>query len=201
MGEKLKKADTTEWPQLFETYFGFTPQPAEITYLTTGSDYSNSPIPYEQRKNNLSMCKMLSQILYGRTYFGFTTFGHTIENVFLAMYNSKNDVLHGVQTNIDIFNYMASQMGLENDMAKLTEDIYARHQEVFDGFEVKIDSVDKYNRRLTVKNKKNVLVAESYNNYVMVNNKRVDLSSVIVYMDKTNTFYLPKELRKYLETK
>ena len=201
MGEKLKKADTTEWPQLFETYFGFTPQPAEITYLMTGSDYSNSPIPYEQRKNNLSMCKMLSQILYGRTYFGFTTFGHTIENVFLAMYNSKNDVLHGVQTNLDIFNYMASQMGLENDMAKLTEDIYARHQEVFDGFEVKIDSVDKYNRRLTVKNKKNILVAESYNNYVMVNDKRVDLSSVIVYMDKTNTFYLPKELRKYLVTK
>lgn len=201
MGEKLKKADTTEWPQLFETYFGFTPQPAEITYLTTGSDYSNSPIPYEQRKNNLSMCKMLSQILYSRTYFGFTTFGHTIENVFLAMYNTKNDVLHGVQTNIDIFNYMAQQMGLENEMGKLTEDIYARHQEVFDGFEMKIDSIDKYNRRLTVKNKKNVLVAESYNNYVMVNKTRVDLSSVIVYVDKTNTFYLPKELRKYLETK
>ena len=201
MGEKLKKADTTEWPQLFETYFGFTPQPAEITYLTTGSDYSNSPIPYEQRKNNLSVCKMLSQILYNRTYFGFTTFGHTGENVFLAVYHPQNDRLMGVPTNIEVNKYLRRQMQLTDELEQLTEDIYADHHMVFEGFEVKIDSVDKYNRRLTVKNKKNVLVAESYNNYILVNNKRVDLSSVIVYMDKTNTFYLPKELRKYLVTK
>ena len=96
---------------------------------------------------------------------------------------------------------MARQMNLTDEMGKLTDDIYARHQQVFDGFDIKIDSIDKYNRRLTVKNKKNVLVAESFNNYVMVNKTRVDLSSVIVYMDKTNTFYLPKELRKYLEAK
>jgi len=201
MGEKLKKADTTEWPQLFETYFGFTPQAAEITYLTTASDYAKSPIPQEQRRNNLSMCKMLSQILYGRTYFGFTTFGHTIENVFLAVYHPQNDILKGVPTNIELHKYLCRQMNLSNSLDKLTDDIYAGHQQVFAGFDVKIDSLDKYNRRLTVKNKKNVLVAESYNNYVMVNKNRVDLSSVIVYVDKTNTFYLPKELRKYLETK
>ena len=144
---------------------------------------------------------MLSQVLYSRTYFGFTTFGHTIENVFLAMYHPQGDVLHGVSTNIEVFDYMARQMNLTDEMGKLTEDIYARHQQVFDGFDIKIDSIDKYNRRLTVKNKKNILVAESFNNYVMVNKTRVDLSSVIVYMDKTNTFYLPKELRKYLEAK
>lgn len=201
MGEKLKKADTTEWPQLFETYFGFTPQPAELTYLTTGSDYSNSPIPYEQRKHNLSMCKMLSQIFYGRTYFGFTTFGHTIENVFLAVYHPQNDRLTGVPTNIDVHKYLARQMGLTDKMNELTEEIYSDHHKVFEGYDIKIDSVDKYNRRLTVKNKRNVLIADSYANYVMVNNKRVDLNSVIVYVDKNNTFYLPKSLRFYIELK
>lgn len=201
MCEKLKKADTTEWPQLFETYFGFTPQPAELTYLTTGSDYSNSPIPYEQRKHNLSMCKMLSQILYGRTYFGFTTFGHTIENVFLAVYHPQNDRLTGVPTNIDVHKYLARQMGLTDKMNELTEEIYADHHKMFEGYDIKIDSVDKYNRRLTVKNKRNVLIADSYANYVMVNNKRVDLNSVIVYVDKNNTFYLPKSLRFYIELK
>ena len=198
MGEKLKKADTTEWPQLFETYFGFTPQPAELTFLTTGSDYSNSPIPYEQRKHNLSMCKMLSQILYGRTYFGFTTFGHTIENVFLAVYHPQNDRLTGVPTNIDVHNYLARQMGLTDAMQPLTEEIYADHHQVFEGFEVRIDSVDKYNRRLYVKNKRNVMIVDSYANYVTMNNKRVDLNSVIVYVDKNNTFYLPKELRELM---
>jgi len=147
------------------------------------------------------MCKMLSQILYGRTYFGFTTFGHTIENVFLAIYHPQNDRLVGVPTNIDVHKYLRRQMNFTNELEQLTEDIYADHHKVFEGFDVKIDSIDKYNCRLTVKNKKNVLVAESYNNYIMVNKQRVDLSSVVVYMDKTNTFYLPKELRKYLETK
>ena len=147
------------------------------------------------------MCKMLSQILYNRTYFGFTTFGHTIENVFLAMYHPQNDVLRGVPTNIDIFNYLCRQMGLTDKMSELTSDIYADHHQVFEGFEVKIDSVDKYNRKLTVKNKRNVLTANSFDNYVIVNNRRVDLNSVIVYVDKTNTFYLPKELRLHMELK
>lgn len=201
MAGKLIKADTTEWPKLFETYFGFTPQPAEIAYLITASDFSNSPLPKEQRQNNLSMCKMLSQILYSRTYFGFTTFGHTIENVFLAMYHPENDILKGVPTNIDIFNYLCRQMGLDNQMPELTAEIYADHHQVFDGYEIKIDSVDKYNRRLIVKNKRNVLIANSFDNYVIVNNKRVDLNSVIVYVDKTNTFYLPRELRLQMQLK
>ena len=198
MGEKLKNADTTEWPQLFETYFGFTPQPAEITYLTTGSDYNNSPIPYEQRKNNLAVCKMVSQIVYNRTYFGFTTFGHTGENVFLAVYHPQNDRLVGVPTNIEVNHYLRRQMGMTDELEQLTEEIYADHHQIFDGFEVRIDSVDKYNRRLYVKNKRNVLVADSYANYVTVNNERVDLNSVVVYVDKNNTFYLPKELRELM---
>ena len=198
MGEKLKKADTTEWPQLIETYFGFTPQPAEITYLTTGCDYDNSPIPYEQRKNNLAVCKMLSQILYNRTYFGFTTFGHTGENVFLAVYHPQNDRLTGVPTNIEVNRYLRRQMNLTGALEPLTEEIYADHHQVFEGFDIRIDSVDKYNRRLVVKNKRNVLIADSYANYVTVNNKRVDLNSVVVYVDKNNTFYLPKELRELM---
>ena len=38
---------------------------------------------------------------------------------------------------------------------------------------VQIDSLDTYSYRLTVKNKKNVLVANSYDNYVMDNKKRI----------------------------
>ena len=66
---------------------------------------------------------------------------------------------------------------------------------------MKIDSLDKYHYRLTVKNKRNVLVADSYENYFMINNKKVDLESVIVYMDKNKTFYLPKNLRNFIELK
>ena len=42
------------------------------------------------------------------------------------------------------------------------------------------------------------MIVDSYANYVTMNNKRVDLNSVIVYVDKNNTFYLPKELRELM---
>ena len=201
MSEKMKEVDTAEWPQLFDTYFGFIPQRSEISYLSTARDYNKSYLSKEQRKTNLSLTKMLSQVLYGRTYFGFTTFGHTIENVFLAIYHPENDILTGCPTNVDIFNYLCKQMNLTDKMHNLTEEIFTPHTIVFEGFDIKIDSLDKEDFRLTVKNKKNTLLAESYANYVLVNNQRVDLESVIVYMDKKNTFYLPKKLRSYLEVK
>jgi alkaline phosphatase len=92
-------------------------------------------------------------------------------------------------------------MGLTGSMEQLTADIYADHHQVFEGFEMKIDSLDKYNYRLTVKNKRNVLVVDSYANYFTYNKKRIDLNSVVVYMPINNTFYLPQELRMYLELK
>lgn len=201
MSEKLTDVDTNEWAPVFEKYFGFVPQPAEMAYLATARDYKKSPIPKEERTSNLDLYKMLSQVIYGRTYFGFTTFGHTVENVFLAMYHPEDDVLRGCPRNVDIYNYLCKQMNLDNKMQNLTDDIFAKHQDVFAGYDFKIDSLDQYSYRLTVKNpkKKRTLVAESYDNYVLVNNKKLDLSSVIVYVDKNNTFYLPKNLRKYLE--
>lgn len=197
--KKLTNIDTSLWAPVFEEYFGFAPQPSEIAYLTTARDYNNSPLPKEERKNNLSLHKMLSQVIYNRTYFGFTTFGHTIENVFLAIYHPENKVISGCPTNMDVHRYICEQMGLANALPSLTENIFAKHQDVFSGFNVQIDSLDKNSYKLTVKNKKKILVANSYENYVLVNNKKTDLQSVIVYIDKNNTFYLPKSLRKYLE--
>ncbi len=199
MSEKMKDVDTSEWPRLFETYFGFVPQQSEISYLATARDYNKSYIPKEERKSNISLTKMLSQVVYGRTYFGFTTFGHTIENVFLAMYHPGDDVLSGCPTNIDVHSYLCRQMGLTGKLSGLSEEIFAPHQEVFKGFETTTDSLGVDNYRLTVRYKKNTLVADSYSNYVTVNKKRINLESVIVYMDKKKTFYLPKKLREYIE--
>ena len=148
------------------------------------------------------MSRMLSQILYGRTYFGFTTFGHTIENVFYAMYHPQNDVLTGYVTNLQLHEYLCRQLNLTDSLSKLTADIYVDHHEVFKNYTTTIDSLAPNRYVLTVKNKKKTLTAESYTNYVTVNKKQsVELNSVIVYMPKNKTFYLPKELVRYLEEK
>ena len=198
MGEKLKATETSEWPNLFKTYFDIDLQPSEIQYLSSASDYSKSSMPKEDRKNNLSMVKMLSQVIYGRTYFGFTTFGHTIENVFFAMYQPQHDELQGCPTNIELNQYMCRQLGLTGLLEEMTEENFVDHRKVFEGYDYKIDSLDKYHYRFTAKYRKNTLVFDSYTNYVTVNNKVYDLESVLVYMPINKTFYVPKELFRYL---
>lgn len=202
MSSKMKEVETDQWPALFKEYFGIDLQDAEIEYLQTASDYKKSPIDKEQRKNNLSLTKMLSQVIYGRTYFGFTTFGHTAEDVFTAMYHPKGREMKGVHTNIELHQYIRKQMGLADDaLEQLTRDNFADYREVFEGFTCSIDSLGPYEYRLTVKNKKKTLVADSFTNYVTVNKQKQELASVIIYFPINKTFYLPKELRNLLLAK
>ena len=197
MSRLMKAVDTTQWPALFKTHYDYDVQSAEISYLYTASDYSKSQLPKE-KKAGLSLDKMLSQVLYGKTCIGFTTYGHTGENVFLACYQPNGDRLTGCRTNIEVNEYICHQLGLDGKLSQLTEDIYADHHEVFKDYQTTIDSLDKNHYRLTVKYKKTTLVADSYTNYVTVNGRRHELSSVMVYMPINKTFYLPKRLDQYL---
>lgn len=198
IADKLKETETTAWPTLFKTYFDIDLQPSEIQYLSTASDYSKSSMSKEDREDNLSMVKMLSQVIYGRTYFGFTTFGHTMENVFLAVYQPQHDELQGCPTNMELHQYMARQLGLTGVLEEMNSENFVDHRKVFEGYDYKIDSLDKYHYRFTAKYKKNTLVFDSYTNYVTVNKKTYDVESLLVYMPINKTFYVPKELFRYL---
>ncbi|MCQ2283358.1 MAG: alkaline phosphatase [Bacteroidales bacterium] len=197
MTEKMNKVEPTDWPALFKTNFNIDVDEAEVAYLKTAHDYKKSDLPKEQRAQ-LSLSKMLSQVLYGRTYFGFTTFGHTMENVFLAVYHPKGDVLSGCPTNIEVNQYLCKQMGMTEPLRDLSDELFVDHRKVFADYQYQIDSISPSQYRLTAKYKKNTLVVDSYTSYVTVNKKRYDLSSVVVYMPKNKTLYVPKELYKYL---
>lgn len=202
MADMVKDVDAAEMRKLFKTYYNIDLQDAEMAYLNSSSNYNKSTIPYEERKNNLGLDKMISLVLNGRTYFGCTTYGHTGENVFLAIYNPSGDELTGVHTNIEVNHYLRHQLGLaENDLERLTEENFADHHEVFADYTCQIDSLGPNDYRLTVKNKKTTLVVDSYTNYVTVNKKKFDLNSVVVYMPINKTFYLPRNLDMYLNLK
>ncbi len=80
-------------------------------------------------------------------------------------------------------------MGLTGQLSTLTENIFANHKELFsDAKSVTIDSLDKYQFRLTVQYKKHKLVANSYDNYVTIDKQIIPLSSVVVFMEKNKTF-------------
>ena len=94
-------------------------------------------------------------------------------------------------------------------MEELTEKNFVPHSEVFEDYNYEIVPAanEKSFPTLVVKNKKSKnkqLIISPYTNVVKMGKKgeeEIKLNSVIVYVDKNNTFYLPEELEEYIENK
>lgn len=195
VAEMIKESEIDQIPELIEKYYQIQLTEEELDRIYHSHDFKNSPIPKEERKE-ASLEKTISCIIYERTCFGSTTYGHTGEDVFLACYHPRNDRPTGVISNIEVNEYLCRQMGLTGQLPTLTESIFTSHTTLFpDAKTITIDSLDKNQYRLTVQYKKHKLVANSYDNYVTIDKQVIPLESVVVYMKKNNTFYLPKELR------
>ncbi len=202
MADKMKAVETTEWPVLFKQYFNIELQDSEILFMQSASDYGKSSLPKEQRKNNLSLDKMISKVVYGRTCLGFTTFGHTGENVFYAMYHPNSQEMSGIRTNVELNHYMCEQLGLpEGELDRLTAENFVDHRQVFADYSYQIDSVAPEKYILTVKNRKTTLTVESGTNFVTVNKRKFDLGTIVLYFPINKTFNLPKNLDMYMNLK
>ncbi|MDR1610145.1 MAG: alkaline phosphatase [Candidatus Symbiothrix sp.] len=173
----------------------------EYTQLLQSADYNLSSLSDEERMKGSKLTKIVAKILDKYTCFGFTTSGHTGEEVFLAVYDPRPDQrLTGFHTNIELNHYMRNAMDLENRLEPLTDEYFAKHTDVFKGYTYTIDTLNN-NTALKVKNKKTTLEVQPNTNIVKLNGKDLKLNSVVVYVDKNNTFYLPKTLKELLEVK
>jgi alkaline phosphatase len=163
-------------------------------------DYNLSTLTDEQRMKGSTLTETVTDILVNNTCFGFTTHGHTGEEVFLAVYDPRPNRLMGHHTNIELNHYLRNSLGLKKDILEtLTDNNFARHSEVFAGLDYTMNK-DGKEPLLTVKGANNaVLEVRPYTNIVKVNGKDVSLNSVIVYVDKNDTFFLPRSLRDYLK--
>ncbi|MDR2533429.1 MAG: alkaline phosphatase [Tannerellaceae bacterium] len=143
------------------------------------------------------------------TYIGFTTGGHTAEEVFLAAYHPNGNIPQGVYTNIEINHYLCSLLGItHSDLDGFTNKYYAPHKEVFppDKYDCKI-SVVPGDTTLTVTNRdsKKQIVIPSYTNLSILKAKpgaRPDTTyntSVAIYVDATGQFYIDNSLRLRLD--
>lgn len=200
MAKIIKESPANQVDSLVKYYFNVELSKEQVEQIYTAWDWIDSPVSKEERKGT-SVRNFLYQFLYEeRTCFGAATYSHTGEDVFLACYHPQNDFLHGVVSNIAVNDYLCRQLGISGQLPVLTDEIYARHQDLFsDAKSVTIDSLGNEQYRLTVKYKKHVLVADSYENHVTVNTIDVPLSSVVVYMKANNTFYLPRKLKFLLQ--
>ena len=211
LAKKVNSVPNSEVQEVFREYAGFELTEQELNALNHCKDYKNSPIP-ENERGNESLSSLYSDALNGfmakiiteRSCIGFTTGGHTGEEVFLAAYHPENTLPIGMNTKIEMNAYLCALFGFDrNKLDELSNKNFAKHSEVFKDFKYEIVPAkdEKSFPTLVVKNKKKQLTINPFTNIVKVGkkgNEEIRLNSVIVYVDKNNTFYLPQKLSSYL---
>lgn len=180
-------------------YTGIVLTPQEYMQIDQTKDYEHSLIPAIQRSHNISLSYQLANIMSLRTGIGFTTNGHTGEEVLLAAYHPKNTLPTGVRMNVEINDYLCELMSLKNRLPELTSSYFAKHTDVFNGMNCSIAQQPDKHPVLTVENKGKVLKLTDDSNVAELNGKTLYLSTVVVYVDKNQTFYLPKKLVNLLQ--
>lgn len=198
-GWGLEKILLEERPEdlrgLIKEYTGIDITDAEFEDLMASKNYKYG---YSESAGRETMGEKLIGIMNGRTWFGFTTGGHTGEDVFLAAYHPAGDLPVGMNTNMDINRYLSDAAGLEKRLPELTTEIFAPHTEVFAGLKCAIDRGDEKFPVLEVRKGRKTLRIPAHTSVGYLNKQEFDIGSVAVYVDKTDTFYLPRRLREML---
>ncbi len=220
----LLKAETEDdLSHIFEEYAGFTPSPSELKVVTAlrSMEKNKSGRLSDEREKTLeellgddvdalshlksiqyssnSLDGYIAALYTAHSYLTFTTNGHTGEEVLLACYAPSLDQrIRGMNTNIDLNNYIRALVGLtEKTMPEYTDDYFSPASEVFKGLEVAVSGDQPLEKTLTVKKGKKTLVVKAFSDTVTVNGKPVELPLAVVYVDKTGDFYLPASLRDF----
>lgn len=154
---------------------------------------------YMEVANSPNLTHNIVNIMNSRMCFGFTTGGHTGEEVLLAAYHPDGDVPMGHLKNTEINDYLFKVSGLETPLPELTQRIFAKHYDVFEGMEYTIEDKDADIPVLIVENKSQTLRIPAFSSVATLNGNSFDIGSVTVYIDKNDTFYLPKHLAEKLK--
>ncbi|MED3397774.1 alkaline phosphatase [Bacillus wiedmannii] len=132
---------------------------------------------------------ILTTLLANHANIGFTTGGHTGEDVFLYSYGPQKP--NGLIQNIDIAKTMAKAMGF--NLEEVTNKLFVESELAFqqNGATVTIDKTDVENPVLIVK--RNNVKAQLFvnKNIIRIKNKEYELGSVVV--ESNGKFYVPEE--------
>lgn len=176
--EKKLNADRSNIEEVMAQYFG-------ITDLTDGEIEAIKATPAG------SMNYTVGPIIAQRANIGFSTGGHTGEDVTLYVYAPKGiDQLTGTVENTDIALYMAMAMGVDLDAA--TKKLFAEATAGFEakGAETTLDDTDPANLVLVVTKGNTEIRLPINKNLAYVNGNQVTLDGVVVY--NGITVYVPQ---------
>jgi len=184
--------------EIFLKYTNLEISDEELQSIVQSRDYNkrDDSLP----NNGQSLSSNIVRIMNSRACLGFTSGGHTGEEVFLAVYHPDGHRPTGFVTNIQMNEYMYKALGLNTPLPELSKKLYAKHTEVLAGRKYEINKNDNDFPILTItKDKKNILTVPAFSSVAYLNGKPVDLGSVTVYIDRNDTFYIPADILKFLD--
>lgn len=116
---------------IFKKYTGIDLSEEEVKLLVSSKNYKEDD--YMKVGTSENMVYHIKNIMNSRTCFGFTTGGHTGEEVLLASYHPQDDILRGNVRNTDVNAYLQQVVGLDKTLEELSDEIFAKHTDVFAG--------------------------------------------------------------------
>lgn len=127
-----------------------------------------------------------------RAHIGWTTGGHTGEDITLFSYLPGGNHITGMMDNTDIPKICAASWGL--DLAKVTEGLFVEAESAFKakGATVTADTKVQAGGKMTVQKGKTTIVIHENKNYVLNGSEKFMLNSVVVNQD--GKFYVPKSV-------
>jgi alkaline phosphatase len=136
------------------------------------------------------MNNVVGLMLSKRAFLGWTTHGHTGQEVNLYTYLPGNGRITGTIDNTDIARICAGVWGI--DLAAVTKQLFNEAEPPFraKGANVEIDIDVPSSGRMTVTKGTTTLVILENKNFVMLNGSRITFDSVVVNQD--GKFYVPQ---------
>lgn len=192
----LMKTKPENFKAAFKEYTDIDLTDEELQTLLSSKNYQESD--YTKAGTSKNMAHNVVNILNSHMCFGFTTGGHTGEEVLLASYHPQGDLLRGNVPNREVNRYLQKAAGLEISLQELSDRIFVKHDVVFAGMNYSIDKQNPDFPVLHVKKGENTLEVKAFSSVALLNGKPFDIGSVTVYIDKNDTFYLPAALAEKL---
>ncbi len=158
------------------------------------SDKGYDKLSLEAIIGPLAACKNTADTSYrSHSYIGFTTKGHTAEDVFYAVYHPAGRTPHGLVTAPELNAYMCREMGIGGLLPDLSDACFSKYTALFDA--ANCDTT--VSGQLTVKEHGKEWVFTANSNLVHYNGKPYTTGTPAVYVKTNSMWYLSKECLEF----
>ncbi|MFC2101649.1 alkaline phosphatase [Bacteroidota bacterium] len=192
----LIKANPSDAEKIFTEQTSIRLTSAEVQELVEAANASDK----------YSLPVVVAKLITNKTYIGFTTSGHTGEDLMLAVYHPGNYRPSGVTKSRDLNHYMTEILGIKS-LNALTEARFCIDTIALDGVEWEISGEVNSEPKLILHPKENIKIyaeIDASTDFVTIykNNKPVKtipLGSLALYVEPLGHFFVPRNLGQLME--